>query len=88
MRGWFTFRLGVLLLLSLRFRTDKTLLLSLRFRTDKTLLLTLRFRTEQSFLGRSMRPWSASKATYVKVKLMDIHFYNYYFADKLRSLER
>jgi len=32
----------LLLLLPLRFRTDKTLLLPLRFRTDKTLLLSLR----------------------------------------------
>ncbi|MFJ7731341.1 hypothetical protein ACIQXF_05530 [Lysinibacillus sp. NPDC097231] len=40
----------VLLLLSLRFRTDKTVLLSLRFRTDKTVLLSLRFRTDKTVL--------------------------------------
>ena len=39
--------LVLLLLLSLRFRTDKTVLLSLRFRTDKTVLLSLRFRTDK-----------------------------------------
>ena len=47
----------LLLLLSLRFRTDKTVLLLLRFRTDKTVLLSLRFRTDKlpqdvAFLGR------------------------------------
>jgi len=41
---------ALVLLLTLRFHTEKNMLLSLRFRTEKTMLLSLRFRTEKTML--------------------------------------